>query len=77
MAYPIPADDLVHLVKAHAYKNYSKDGWDFLVECSSDEEILAAIGKATTLRGAIAKVREEFGLALKDEMRQSVRNEEF
>jgi|ETNvirome_6_1000_1030641.scaffolds.fasta_scaffold10799_2 hypothetical protein len=31
--------ELVDAVRAHAYKNYDKDGWDFVVECWSDKEI--------------------------------------
>lgn len=71
--------DLVLLaaVKAHATKNYGRDGWDYLIECHDDSEVLAAIGKATTLRGAIANVRREFALGLHNEMRQSVRAEIF
>lgn len=68
---------LLEMVKAHAVKNYSRDGWDFLIECHSDEEVLEAIGKATTFRGALAKVRSKFALGLHAEMRQSVMNEAF
>ena len=35
--------ELVAAVRAHAYKNYNKNGWDFVVECWSDEEIEATI----------------------------------
>ena len=71
------AAELLTAVKDHAYKNYSKDGWDFLVECHTDEEVLEAIGRADTLRGAIAKVRAKFALGLHAEMRQSAMNEAF
>lgn len=68
-------DTLLQQVKDHALRNYERDGWDYLIECYSDDEVLAAIGKASTLRGAIANVRREFALGLKAEMRQSVQNE--
>ena len=68
---------LLEMVKAHALKNYNRDGWDFLIECHDDAEVLKAIGKATTFRGAIAKVRDKFALGLHDEMRASVRAEAF
>jgi len=47
---------LVLAVRAHAYLNYEKDGWDYVCECYSDEEIEELIGKATTVKGAIKKV---------------------
>ena len=31
--------ELIIEVRAHALKNYEKDGWDFVVECWSDKEI--------------------------------------
>jgi len=47
---------LVDAVKAHALKHYEKGGWDYIVETMDDEDIAEEIGKATTERGAIAKV---------------------
>jgi len=70
-------DELLDAVKAHALRNYNKDGWDFLIECHDDAEVREAIGSASTLRGAIAKVRDKFALGLHDEMRQSARSEAF
>lgn len=70
-------DELLDAVKAHALKNYNKDGWDFLIECHDDAEVREAIGNASTLRGAIAKVRAEFALSLHDEMRSAARAEAF
>jgi hypothetical protein len=74
---PKSPEVLLAMVKAHAAKNYERDGWDYLIECHDDEEVLEAIGKATTFRGAIANVRAKFALGLHDEMRRSVRNEIF
>lgn len=73
----LTTDELLAAVKAHAIRNYERDGWDFLVECHEDDEIRKALGSATTLRGAIAKVRAEFALGLQHEMRASVCAEIF
>ncbi len=48
-------NDLVEAVKTHALDHYT-DGWDEIVECFTDEEIAEAIGKARTVKGAIAKM---------------------
>lgn len=32
-------DAIVAAVKAYAQANYAKDGWDFIAECFTDEEI--------------------------------------
>jgi hypothetical protein len=48
--------DLIAAVKAHAIENYEKDGWDFIVECWSDEEIAEAIKGCRSKAAAIKKV---------------------
>ena len=45
-------------VKNHALKNYSK-GWDTVVECYSDTQILAIISTARTEKGAIKMVLKD------------------
>lgn len=49
---------LVSAVKAHAELNYESDGWDIVVECYSESDILEIIGESYTPSGAIAKVRK-------------------
>ena len=50
-------DSLVSAVIAHATKHYEDgDGWDFIVEAYSDEEIAELIGDAVTVEQAIANV---------------------
>ena len=44
---------LVNEVKRHARANYDMSGWDVLVECYSDDDILDLIGRARTAKGAI------------------------
>jgi hypothetical protein len=63
-------DELVQAVKAHALHNYNKDGWDYVVETMSDDDIRKAIGKANTIPGAIRKVASLCGLW--DEQRSEV-----
>jgi len=49
---------LIQAVKDHALKHYNEGGWDYIVECYSDEDIAREIGKARTPKGAIRKVAE-------------------
>ena len=51
--------DLIAAVREHANANWEKDGWDFLAECWSDEDIGIAIGAATTAKGAIANCKRQ------------------
>jgi len=76
--------EMVEAVKAHALANYEKDGWDFLVECWSDDEIAeelayvsesADIHHAKTVAQAIKKIGRIVGL--QDERRREVRAEIF
>lgn len=46
---------LVAAVRAHASENYETGGWDYVIECWSDEDILRTIEGAKTERGAIKK----------------------
>lgn len=67
--------ELIDGVKAHALENYETGGWDYVVECYSDEEIGEAIGKARTLKGAIKKIGEIVGI--RDEVRRDVQGWAF
>jgi hypothetical protein len=63
-----------HLLKAvrdHAYANYEVEGWDYLVECWEDDDILDAMGSATTAEEAIKRVRK--ALRPLNDMRAEVR----
>jgi len=48
--------ELVAVIRRFASANYEMDGWDYIVECFSDEDILEAIGDAITDKGAIRRV---------------------
>jgi hypothetical protein len=47
---------LIAAVKAHALANYEKGGWDFIVECWDDADILEEIGECKTAKQAIRAV---------------------
>ena len=44
-------------IKAHALANYEKDGWDYVVECYDNAQIVEIIKTARTLAGAIKMMR--------------------
>ena len=71
----VNTQELVAAVRAHAVANYTKDGWDYLVECWSDEEIAEEIGRARTVEGAIRACRKTTKLL--DERRREVQAEIF
>jgi hypothetical protein len=49
---------LVAAVRAYAVKHYTEDGWDYIVEVYTDDEIAAELGSITTARAAIRKFHE-------------------
>jgi len=49
--------NILAAVKQYALDHYEEDGWDIVVECYGDEEILAIIGKKTE-KSAIAAVKK-------------------
>ena len=67
---------LVWAVRRHAAENYEKDGWDFIEECHTDEEIKEAIGGIMTEAAAIKAVQSFFHLKMHNEMRAAAREED-
>lgn len=65
-------EELVAAVKEHARKNYEKDGWDYVVETMTDDDIRKAIGKASTITGAVRNVAKLCNLW--DERRSEVQS---
>jgi len=51
-------DTLIAAVRKHALENYEKDGWDYVVECWDDDEIVKTIGFAQTEKEAISAVHK-------------------
>lgn len=47
---------IINAVRAHAVDNYTTGGWDIVVECYSDADILEYTAGATTPAEAIAKM---------------------
>ena len=67
--------ELITAVRQHAEKNYARDGWDYVVECYSDEEIADIIKTARTPAGAIKMVRAH--IKPRAEYRDEIRAEIF
>jgi predicted RNase H-like HicB family nuclease len=63
---------LINAVRNHALANYNVEGWDYLVECWMDGDILECLDGAETVEQAITNVRE--ALAPLAEMRDEVRS---
>ena len=51
--------DLIDAVRAHAAEHYNEDGWDYVVECWEDWEILAVVRGSNRESQAIRKVRKQ------------------
>lgn len=47
----------VQAVREYAERNYEKGGWDYIVECWSDDEIKDKIAGVKTRWGAIERIR--------------------
>lgn len=70
------AAEFVAKVRAHAQANYEQGGWDFVVECWDDSQILAELERAEgDGEAALAAIAEAVGVV--DERRQDVRAEIF
>jgi hypothetical protein len=67
--------DLVAAVRHHALANYNSDGWDFIVECYEDADILKVIDDAQTVDAAIANVRRI--VKIQAERRHDIESEAF
>jgi hypothetical protein len=67
--------NFVKEIKAHALANYNRDGWDFVVECYSDEEICELTARCTTAEQAIAKIGRT--VKAQDDYRRDIQAEAF
>ena len=66
---------LVQGVREYAKEHYEEDGWDYLVECYSDEEIIPCMEGATDLQTAIKNVHQY--MLVHDSRRKDVEGEIF
>ena len=64
--------ELIDAVRAHALANYNIEGWDYLVECWEDKDILDCLDGVTEVTEAIDAVRD--ALAPLNDMRSEVRS---
>jgi len=65
---------LIAAVRIHARENYAY-GWDLIVECWEDKDILMAVGDARTV--AVALVRVQRLVDLYKEREREVQSEVF
>lgn len=49
--------DMINAVRDYAYQHYGQDGWDYIVECWSDEDILQEIMFCKSAQDAIYAIR--------------------
>lgn len=67
-------NELIQSVRRHAMDNYEKDGWDYLVECWDDGDILEQISDANA-QTPDAAIKACLSLvSLLDERRREIRN---
>lgn len=66
---------LVAKIREHALRNYNQDGWDYLVECYSDNDIILLVAECESYEQAIAKLGRI--LKAKDEYRNEIRSMEY
>jgi len=67
--------ELIAAVRKHAMDHYEEGGWDFVVECYEDRDIVEEIGDARTPAEAIANVAKIAGI--RDERRREAMAEIF
>jgi hypothetical protein len=66
---------MIKAVKQYAMEHYEEEGWDYIVESYSDEDILDIIKDSATEADAIEAVRQD--IAPRAQMRDEVRAEIF
>lgn len=67
---------LINAVKAHALEHYEDGGWDVIVECFTDHDILELIGNARSTGGAIKAV-EKSAVSFYADRQADARNSAF
>ena len=65
---------LIAAVREHSMKHY-REGWDVVVECYEDEDILSIIGNAATVTEALKRMAQN--VAIKEEQRKTIESEIF
>lgn len=67
---------LIQAVRSHAMKHYEKDGWDYLVECWDDGDILDQISAVEQTPSACIKHMHDIVKTM-DDYRREVRSQAF
>ena len=65
----------VQAVKDFALAHYDQDGWDIVIECYSDDELVEIIGIVRSEKAAIVRVKAD--VRRHAEYRNEVRSTEF
>jgi hypothetical protein len=65
-------EELVKAVKEYALRNYERGGWDYIIECYMEAELLELIGNARTVQGAIRNVRYGSGIGVRAAYRKDI-----
>jgi hypothetical protein len=72
---PMSDSELVAKIREHALRNYNEDGWDYLVECYSDDDIIQIVAGCVSYEAAISRLAK--GLKAKDDYRRDIQSEAF
>lgn len=70
-----PILEWVKRLKQYALDHYEQDGWDYLIECFNDDEIIEMIKDKPTYVDAYLEVAEV--LKLKDSVRRDIQGTIF
>lgn len=66
---------LITAVRQHALQHYAEGGWDYLVECWEDSDILEEAEGCATVEDAIKAIGRI--LKMKDDYRRDIQSEAF
>lgn len=66
---------IIKAVRDYARNNYDRNGWDYVVECYEDKDILKDIEGATTVEEAILTIGQT--LKILDDYRKDIQETAF
>lgn len=67
--------DVIAKIRKHAIENYNTGGWDYLVECYSDGDIVLLVAECDSYEACIAKLAKL--LKSKDDYRSEIQSTAF
>ena len=68
-------NEIIKQLRAYALEHYEEGGWDYLVECYEDKDILEMIEGCSTFEEALPKVAKI--MRIKDDYRKDIEAEAF